>query len=269
MTWANFPASSRRESARWWVLSTVLLLIAVGCLAIGLRGSPEWLAGPPAAGDRVPAPRTPDGDSSGLTAAEGSASAPAPDGTPPPPAAAPIDPAPARSGRVGLHLSRSTPVGLRIPAIDVDVSLSSLGLNPDRTVEVPTNFEEPGWFRLGPSPGERGSAVILGHVDSNEGPAVFYLMKYLERGDEIEVTLADGAVAHFGVTKVATYPNEHFPAQRVYASHGYSALQLVTCGGEFDIPTDSYQANVVVFTSLESATPPPATGSPLEDSRLG
>lgn len=277
MTWANPPAYSRRESARWWVLATVLLLIAVGFLAVGLRGSPDWLTGlvavpqraaPPAAGDGVPAPVTPDGDPSGLTAREAKATAPVPDGTASPPAAVPVVPAPARSGQVGVHTSRSTPVWLRIPAIDVDVSLSSLGLNPDRTVEVPTNFGEPGWFRLGPAPGERGSAVILGHVDSNEGPAVFYLLKYLETGDQIEVTLADGRVARFGVSKVATYPNEQFPAQQVYESHGFSALQLVTCGGEFDIPSDSYQANVVVFTSLESVAQPPAAESLLEDSRL-
>jgi len=144
---------------------------------------------------------------------------------------------------------------LSIPAIDLVVSVSALGLNPDRTVEVPTDFQEPGWFELGPSPGQLGSAVILGHVDSYEGPAVFFRLRSLQTGDEIEVSLADGSVVRFAVTTVATYPKEEFPASQVYASQGYSALQLVTCGGAFDSDARSYLSNVVVYTSLVAITP--------------
>lgn len=242
MTWVTSPASSGRGSARWSVTAVALLLIAAACLAVGLRGSPDWLAGPAA-----PQPTTP-------SAAGGPGPAPsAADSRQPAPSAADGS-GPARSGVVGPRLSRSVPLELRIPAIDVAVSLSALGLNADRTVQVPTDYEEPGWFRLGPSPGQLGSAVILGHVDSHEGPAVFYLLRYLKAGDGIAVRLADGRVAHFEVSKVATYPNEQFPAGKVYASHGYSALHLVTCGGEFDTVTDSYQANVVVYASLEKVT---------------
>lgn len=242
MTWAASSATSRRESARWWVVAMVLLLIAAACLVVGLRGSPEWLAGAVA-----PQPAT-------RSAAGGPEPAPSTVDSPEPAPSTTDGPAPARSEVVDPGLSRSVPVGLRIPAIGVAVSLSALGLNADRTVQVPTNFEEPGWFRLGPSPGQLGSAVILGHVDSHEGPAVFYLLRFLKAGDGIAVSLANGRVAHFEVSKVATYPNEQFPARKVYASHGYSALQLVTCGGEFDTVTDSYQANVVVYTSLEKVT---------------
>lgn len=120
---------------------------------------------------------------------------------------------------------------------------------------MPTDFAEPGWFHPGPSPGQVGSAVILGHVDSHQGPAVFYLLRFLKADDRIAVSLADGRVAHFKVRKVATYPNEQFPARKVYGSHGYSGLQLVTCGGEFDIETDSYLSNVVVYTTLAAITP--------------
>ena len=101
-------------------------------------------------------------------------------------------------------VARSVPVALRIPAIGVAVSLSTLGLNPDRTVQVPTNYQQPGWFRLGPSPGQVGSAVILGHVDDRSGPAVFFRLKSLKAGDKVEVSLANGVVAHFEVTTVAT-----------------------------------------------------------------
>ncbi len=151
-------------------------------------------------------------------------------------------------------MARSAPVALRIPAIDVDVSVSALGLNPDRTVQVPTNFGEPGWFRLGPSPGQVGSAVILGHVDSYEGPAVFYLLSALTPGDQIAVRLRNGDVAHFRVSSLATYPNADFPNERVSTSHGYAGLQLVTCGGGFDTVTQHYLGNVVVYTRLVDIT---------------
>jgi sortase (surface protein transpeptidase) len=149
----------------------------------------------------------------------------------------------------------STPIGLRIPAIGVAVSVSALGLNPDGTVQVPTNFDEPGWFRLGPSPGEVGTAVILGHVDSTKGPAVFFRLRQLQAGDPVEVSLADGVVVYFTVVSVVMYPKDQFPADLVYGSHGYSALQLVTCGGVFDQAAHSYRSNVVVYTSLVATTP--------------
>ncbi|GAY13014.1 peptidase C60 sortase A and B [Pseudonocardia sp. N23] len=150
---------------------------------------------------------------------------------------------------------RSLPVELRVPAIGLSVPVSQLGLNPDRTVEVPTDFQQPGWFRLGPTPGQLGSAVILGHVDSYRGPAVFFRLRSLQAGDTVEVSRVDGSVAHFVVDTVATFPKAQFPAEQVYASHGTSRLQLVTCGGEFDSAARSYLSNVVAFTSLVSVTP--------------
>lgn len=148
------------------------------------------------------------------------------------------------------------PVHLSIPAIDVSRPLLRLGVNRDRTVQVPSpaHAELPGWFRLGPTPGETGSAVILGHVDSRSGPAVFHRLRFLESGDHVVVRRAGGTVSRFTVTKVVTYPNDEFPARKVYASHGYAALNLVTCGGAYD-PDTGYQANVVVYTRLaDSAT---------------
>jgi sortase (surface protein transpeptidase) len=139
---------------------------------------------------------------------------------------------------------------LHIPGINVASSLSKLGYNPDGTVEVPTDPDQPGWFRRGPSPGQRGSAVILGHVDSRRGPAVFFRLGALRRGDRVSVRLADGAVARFAVVSVAIYPKSRFPARRVYGPRKYSALQLVTCGGKFDRSTGHYRSNVVAYTRL-------------------
>jgi sortase (surface protein transpeptidase) len=167
----------------------------------------------------------------------------------------PVSTAGKPAGAPGVKAAaRSVPVALSIPAIGVSVPLSELGLNPDGTVQVPTNFQEPGWYEFGPSPGQVGSAVILGHVDSYQGPAVFFQLRTLRPGDDVEVTLADGVVAHFVVRQVAMYLKANFPTVSVYGSHGYSALQLVTCGGVFDSQTGHYLSNVVVYTSLASTS---------------
>ena len=157
-----------------------------------------------------------------------------------------------------LAAARSTPVELTVPAISLTVSLSTLGLNADGTVQVPTDVQQPGWFRLGPTPGQIGSAVILGHVDSSAGPGVFFKLPSLVAGDLVNVGLADGVTAEFKVTSVATYLKANFPAQSVYASNGSSALQLVTCGGTFDSATGHYLSNIVVYTSLVALVPSPA-----------
>lgn len=149
------------------------------------------------------------------------------------------------------------PAHLRIPQIGVSTRLLSLGLNDDGSVEVPSDRDAllAGWYDRGTAPGRRGSAVILGHVDSTTGPAVFHRLADLRRGSAVEVELADGTVARFRVTHVETYANADFPAQAVYAGDpDRSALNLVTCGGVYDAARGGWQSNVVAFTELE-ATP--------------
>lgn len=121
-------------------------------------------------------------------------------------------------------------------------------------MQVPTDFQQPGWFRLGPAPGQLGSAVILGHVDSFRGPAVFFRLGDLRPGDSVSVSRSDGTIARFLVVSVATYPKTRFPTREVYGPHGYSGLQLVTCGGGFDPATGHYLSNVVVYTRLVTTT---------------
>ena len=98
--------------------------------------------------------------------------------------------------------------------------------------------------------------MILGHVDSVRGPAVFYELRNLVPGNHVDVRLRNGATAHFAVRKVATYPNDEFPARKVYASQGVRALNLVTCGGVYDKAHGGYQSNVVAYTRLVGTTPP-------------
>ena len=148
---------------------------------------------------------------------------------------------------------RITPESIRIPTIAVAAPVAALGFDEaEQTVEVPSEPAHTGWYRYGSAPGEDGSAVILGHKDSESGPAVFARLHELRRGAEVLVTMSDRSVVNYRVDKVATYPNAQLPAQAVYGGVGPSTLNLVTCGGVYDA-SDGYQANVVVFTSR--ATP--------------
>jgi sortase (surface protein transpeptidase) len=145
-------------------------------------------------------------------------------------------------------LGRSKPVRLSIPALGIDTAVGKLGLQPDHQVMVPTSAHVVDWYEDGPTPGQIGSAVILGHVDSFRGPGTFFYLKNLKAGNAITVTLADGVVARFAVVRVVQYSKTAFPDRLVFGSHGTQSLQLVTCGGTFDHATGHYESNIVVFS---------------------
>jgi Sortase domain len=173
-------------------------------------------------------------------------------------------PAPAASaaGRVGPAgkgplLRRSTPVSVAIPAIGVRSSLLRLGLNQNGTMAVPslsTSADEAAWYKYSVTPGQPGTAVIEGHVDSYQGPAVFFRLGALRPGNDIDVTLADGITAIFRVTGVREYSKDKFPSKTVYGPANYAALRVITCGGAFDYSTGHYLNSVVVFASLASSS---------------
>lgn len=142
------------------------------------------------------------------------------------------------------------PVWLRIPAIGVATDLSELGLQADRRIEVPDDPDQAGWYRHRAVPGEQGAAVIVGHVDSHTGPAVFFELRTLDVGDRVTVARDDGSVAVFAVTSVETHRKDRFPTRRVYGPTDGHELRLVTCGGAFDEQQRSYDENVVVFAEL-------------------
>jgi sortase (surface protein transpeptidase) len=154
---------------------------------------------------------------------------------------------------VAKPIARSLPIHLAIPKIGVSVRLSVLGLNKKGTVDIPTNFAIPGWYRGDRSPGQKGSAVILGHVDSTNGPAIFYKLDKLGLGNRIDVTLRNGKKLVFAVIGIRMYEKTNFPDRLVYGARNYPALQLVTCGGIFDPNTGHYLSNIVVFTALIKA----------------
>lgn len=150
------------------------------------------------------------------------------------------------------HSETALPVRLRIPAIDVDTGLESLGLAPDTSIEVPSEPGVAGWWERGPRPGQVGPAVILGHVDSKTGPAVFFRLRWLQRGDEVLVDRADGSTARFVVSRQGKYTKVAFPSDLVYYPTLDPELRLVTCGGTIDRATGHYSENLVVFAAQAS-----------------
>jgi hypothetical protein len=158
----------------------------------------------------------------------------------------------------GPSLPRSLPVSVHIPAIGVDSKLLRLGLNSDGTIQVPsirTSSGEAAWYKYSATPGQIGSSVIEGHVDSFQGAAVFFRLGDLHPGDTIDVTLADGITAIFRVTGVREYAKSTFPAKAIYGATDFAALRLITCGGAFDYATGHYLSSTVVFASLTSSRP--------------
>lgn len=157
-------------------------------------------------------------------------------------------------GKAGRAMARSTPVAMSIPSIDVSSSLIPLGLNADQTVSVPPVSQpmQAGWYSKGPTPGERGSAVLLGHVDGESKEGVFYRLKEVTPGTEILVRRQDGSTAKFVVYKVQRAPKTDFPTQEVYGDTGRPELRVVTCGGSFDHAAHSYRDNTIVYAALKS-----------------
>jgi sortase (surface protein transpeptidase) len=150
-------------------------------------------------------------------------------------------------------LAHVEPVQLDIPSIGVSSPLVGLGLNGDKTLEVPVDFSKPGWFTKGNYPGDPQGppAIIAGHVDDYTGPAVFARLGELQEGAEIAVMRADSSVAVFRVTGAQRFAKDQFPAEQVYAAVPASELVLITCTGGFDEQARSYTENLVVRARLD------------------
>ncbi|MET7617819.1 class F sortase [Streptomyces sp. NPDC005408] len=205
------PTSSRRSS--WFTLACVLLL----GLFLVRNGSTGPTGGPPQPGSPVAAHK----------------SAPAP---------LPAAPGP---------LPHSPPRRIAVPSLRVDAPLTEVGLDADGWVDAPplANSNLAGWYRGAVSPGEQGTAVIVGHVDNTAGPAVFYSLGSLERGSRIEILRGDGRTAVFAVYAVDVFAKKSFPADRIYRDAPQPELRVITCGGGYAKKT-GYDGNVVAFARL-------------------
>ncbi|UXY27419.1 class F sortase [Streptomyces sp. HUAS TT20] len=170
---------------------------------------------------------------------------------PPQPSVAEGRPDPAEERLASAALPPSPPTRIRIPAIHVNAPLMGLALTKSGSLDVPPAGQKnlAGWYESGTAPGERGTAIVAGHVDNTEGPAVFYDLGALRRGATIEVDRRDGGVAVFTVDAVEVYQARNFPDEKVYGAAERPELRVITCGGTYSKAT-GYQANVVVFAHL-------------------
>jgi len=232
------PPPARRGRSRGYLALSVALL-AVAALTIGryfAQSPPPPI--PPAALGTIPAAMT------------------SPAANPPPPLrdpqattdlTAPRTPPPAPAP---FSLKSSPPVSVHASTVGISSSLVQVGLNKDHTIEVPTSYTQAAWYRFGPTPGALGPAVIIGHVDSYQGPGVFFNLGDMRPGEIIDVTRADHSDAQFRVDAINSYPKNLFPTEAVYGPINYAGLRLVTCGGTFDEKTKNYESNTVVYATL-------------------
>jgi hypothetical protein len=211
--------------AHRWPVKRALLGLALIAAALA------WLATPRFGGSEAARPAAPPRVAETDTATAG-----------PTPAATVRPPAPPRR-------RPAPPIRIEIAAIGVRAPVIRLGLNRDGTLEVPTDFGDTGWWTGGPRPGERGPAVIAGHLDSRTGPAVFFRLGRLRAGDAIVVVRRDGSRVRFLVQRAARYRKAAFPTAQVYGPTRQPTLRLITCSGAFDSASGHYVDNTVVYAA--------------------
>ena len=153
---------------------------------------------------------------------------------PPRPATVPIEPLATRPAR---------PTAISIPSVGIEAEIAGVDGTPDG-IRVPAP-ENAGWYRQGPRPGESGRAIVIGHLDSLEGPAVFATLADADLGAPVEVLDRAGEDHLYEVTEVLDIPKSDYPTDVVYGSTDRPELVLITCGGRFD-PETGYEENLVI-----------------------
>ncbi|MGW2424078.1 class F sortase [Streptomyces sp. NPDC001709] len=235
------PPADGRSSGRGGRLT--LWGVAIVLLAVSVFGGHQTSDGTPhasrAAGASATAP--PDASTTGPSDANagGQPDASATESDPPEPEDA-------------AELPRSAPTRLLIPKISVDAPFTTLTIGASGQLEPPpagdTNLV--GWYAKGAAPGEKGTAIIAGHVDTTTSAAVFAGLDELKEGDRFTVERADGRDAEFVVDDKETFAKDDFPSKRVYADAQRPEVRLITCAGEYDHDAKDYTDNLVVFAHL-------------------
>lgn len=160
-------------------------------------------------------------------------------------------PAPS-SGSISVPFKGLRPTSVKIPKIGAESSLIAVAVNTEGKINVPSVHTpmQAAWYKLSPVPGEVGPAVVLGHVDGDKKPGIFYKLKDLRPGDEVDVDRSDGKKLKFVVDRVTQVPKDQFPQDAVYGNSTKPELRLITCGGAFDHAVHSYEDNIVVYANL-------------------
>ncbi|WP_214884449.1 MULTISPECIES: class F sortase [unclassified Exiguobacterium] len=141
-----------------------------------------------------------------------------------------------------------TPVQIQIPKIDVDTAIEQVGVLDNGQMGVPEDENQVGWFEPGVTPGSKGNAVIAGHVDSKTGPAIFYQLDQLTKGDDVLIQDEAGNTLRFRVTKTERYDTKTAPIEEIFGATSNRNLNLITCSGTFG--DGGYDERFVVYTEL-------------------
>lgn len=150
------------------------------------------------------------------------------------------------------EIGPSKPTRITIPNTNIDSAIKPVGLLADGSIETPgLNEEVVGWYKLGKSPGEKGTAVIVGHIDTYKGPSVFYQLFLLTPGMEIHIEREDKKELTFIVSEVTEYRQADFPAEKIYSNTENASLRLITCSGTYNHSTGRYSHNLVVFADIK------------------
>ncbi|GAA3135645.1 class F sortase [Streptosporangium carneum] len=167
---------------------------------------------------------------------------------------APTEPPPLPSVPPAPAMQPSTPVRLVIKRLNINAPITSVGLDKQGAIEVPSAGDPNlvGWYRSGPTAGEAGPAIMLGHKDTRSGSAVFSRLGEIRNGDTIEVHRKDGIIAVFTVGGLEQAEKTVFPTQRVYGESPNPQLHLITCGGTYDRTTGHYTDNVIAYATMTS-----------------
>ncbi|MHB8620177.1 MAG: class F sortase [Chloroflexota bacterium] len=155
----------------------------------------------------------------------------------------------------GTAVSPPLPARLVIPVIHVDAAVEQVGNTPDDAMGLPREWADVGWYGLGFRPGDRGSAVIAGHLDSTTDRAVFWNLNRLKVGDSVEVRNSDGSRLSFAVVSKALYAFDNAPLRKIFGPADVPELNLITCSGTFDWGSRNYDKRLVVYTQEVAAEP--------------
>jgi sortase (surface protein transpeptidase) len=141
----------------------------------------------------------------------------------------------------------AAPTSLSVPSLSILANVSGVGIDSDRSMQVPDDNNTVGWYRHGPVPGESGSAVIAGHLDDYYGRSVFFDLRHIEIGADILITYEDGSATAFRVFDKQSYDSRNIPSEKIFTRDGEPVLAMITCGGQWDRSAGRYTETVVVY----------------------
>jgi len=148
------------------------------------------------------------------------------------------------------------PARLVVPSIGVDTEVEEVGLREDGFMDIPTSVDTVGWFALGYHPGQLGSAVLAGHLDTQTGdPAIFWNLRKMNIGDLVYIDDADGNRQTFKVVRTGSYPPMEAPMMDIFGPANKPKLALITCNGEWEDDLASYDQRLVVYTEAVDLPP--------------